>query len=553
MSSVFEQRAQIKQKEKKQPNGSAFQQRSTELGIPEEPWYKQLARTASSAATGYASGTPLGLAANFSNLLALGDVNDPEEMERIKEISEREGIPFDEEKYKQAAQAALGSFPTPHNIARQAEEATGLPLTAKEPYQKLIETAFTAGRAQPGALSQKAVAGVTTPAVSHVAQELGVPEPIADILGYTAGGYLGNKTPEVDVKFGNKTKPSGLSERGFESITKPREITAKKKVQIDEALESDFKNISENIISESPIKETAKNIKENPTFKKEIGDQFKQVEELAKNIPEKINTDAIKKTLLNKFSKKDKKGFLPSEYDKDFSKFTAQFIRETPTGEVSAIDLVNQYRKNNKALSEFFEPSQSKAFNRAKKDALLEYNQAIADTIQSHFPDSEFSNLFKETNKKWSEISDVEAMNSFVDRLFEKGPNFKKGQKFFESENQSRPFKRALGEKGFKEFEQVMTDLMTTKTPYNMLKVAEKQGWSDLAKNAGLYLINPKLGTASTGLKASKLVYEKLINSMLHKPKLSFELKKGVDNLKKGNFDKAEKNFIHLNNEINQK
>lgn len=547
MTSVFEKRALEHQKQKKEPNGSPFQQRSEVLGIPQEPWYKQLARTVSAGATGYASGTPLGLAANFSNLLALGEVNDPEEMERIRQIAEREGVPFDEEKYKEAGQQALSSFPTPHNIARQAEEATGLPLTAKDPYQKFIEMASTAGRAQPGSLSQKATSAVISPSVSQASQELGVPEPVADILGYAAGGYSGTKTPEVSL---SKQKPSGLTERQFENVKSPREISANKKGQIDKALESDFRNISEDIISKSPVEKTAKDIKENPFFKKEIGDKFKEVESLAESLPNKIDTDVIKKTLINKFSKKKGSGFLPTEYDKDFRKFTAQLIRETHKKEITAADLVKQYRNNNKSLSEYFESGQSKAFNRAKKDALLEYNRAISDTIESHFPDSEFSNLFKETNKKWSEISDVESINSFVDNMFEKGVNFKKGQKFFESENQARPFKRALGDKGFKEFEQVLTDLMTTKTPYNMLKVAEKKGFLDLAKSAGLYIISPDLGKASTIYKTAKFSYEKLIDSLLNKPKLAFTLKKGVDNIKKGKFDQADKNFKEIKEEL---
>lgn len=520
----------------------ASQESQESQSIPEH-----ISRTGAAALTGYLSGTPLGLATNFSNLLALGDVNDPEEMDRIREISEREGIPFDEEKYKEAGQQALSSFPTPQNIARQTEEATGLPLTAKEPYQKFIEMGATAGRAQPGSLSQKAASSVVSPSVSQVSQKLGVPEPVADILGYTAGGYTGSKTPEVSL---SKQKPSGLTERQFENIKSPREISSNKKGQIDKALESDFRNISEDIISKSPIEKTATEIKENPLFKKEIGKKFKEVESLAESLPNKIDTDIIKKTLINKFSKKKGSGFLPSEYDKDFRKFTAQLIRETPKKEITASDLVKQYRNNNKSLSEYFESGQSKAFNRAKKDALLEYNKAIADTIDSHFPESEFSNLFKETNKKWSEISDIESINSFVDHLFEKGINFKKGQKFFDSENQARPFKRALGDQGFKEFEQVLTDLMTTKTPYNMLKVAEKKGFLDLAKSAGLYIISPDLGKASTIYKTAKFSYEKFIDSLLDKPKLAFTLKKGVDNLKKGKFDAADKNFKEIKEEI---
>src|SRR6187402_3239327 len=89
--------------------------------VEEESFGKSALRTALQVPQGVAEATTYGLTTGFQHLLGLGEVYDPEEIEHIKKISEREGIPFDEEKYMQAAQDALGSVPTVSNIASSIE------------------------------------------------------------------------------------------------------------------------------------------------------------------------------------------------------------------------------------------------------------------------------------------------------------------------------------------------------------------------------------------------------------------------------------------------
>jgi hypothetical protein len=477
----------------------------------------------------------------------LGEALDPLEIERLQEISKREGIPFDEEQYRKTVQSASEYFPTQSNAERIVEEKTGLPLTPKTKTQKLIKLGSSAGKFSPGSASQKAAAAVTAPAVSGTLQAAGAPEIISDLAGLTLSGVAGAVTPKISVA---KTKPSGLTARRFEKVREPREVSAKRFTKINETLEKDFKEISDNIISKSPAEKTRQNLIENPSFKSEIRENFKKVEDLAEAIPEKINTDTIKKTLIENALKKKGTGFAPSEYDKDYRKFIVDFVKETPSQEIGSVDLVRQYRKNNKSLSEAYDPVRSRAFNRAKKDALLEYNKAISDVIEKKFPDSQFSNLFKENNKQWSEIMDVEAIDKFMDDLFSGKVNFKKGERFFENENMARPFKRALGEENYKAFEQLMKDLMQTEVPMRMLKIAKQKGLKDLFQTAAAYIVHPKLGHAKAGIDVTKKTYNAIKNALLDKPQLSITWKKAVDDLKKGNFSEAEKNFLMLDSEV---
>jgi len=517
--------------------GDAFDQ------IPdmEQSLGEYASRTAGAAATGYASGTPYGMFTNLSNILALGDVLDPEEIEHLRKISEREGIPFDEEKYLEAAQRALGSFPTPSNIARMTEEATGLPITPKDKIQKAVEMGFTASRAQQGTIGQKAVAGTVAPTVKTIAEETGVPEPVADVLGYAAGGFAGSKELPANI---TKKKPSGLTERQFEGLTEKRKVSPERHEKITQSVENDFKTIADDIISKTPIEETRTSLKSNPDFKNEIAEQFKTVQELAEQIPGEIQTKSVKENLTKTLSKE--KGLTASDYEKDYKKLINSYMKEIGEKKTTSAKLVEQFRKNNESLREYYDPSNTKAYNRAKKDALLAYNRSIAEAIEKEFPNTEFSKLFPETNKKWSQINDAESISDFMDGIFDGKINFKEANKFFSNDKLAFPFKRALGEEGFKDFKQLMKDLLSTETPYKMLKVAEKKGYYDLAKDAVAYVIHPKLGLAKTAYESAKSAYKWSTDALLDKPKLTLTWKSGIDNLKKGKFAEAEKDFNKL-------
>ncbi len=474
---------------------------------------------------------------------------DPEEWHKLRQLAEQEGGEFNDEAYEQARQQMLGMIPTVSNIGREVEEKTGLPLEPKEWYQKLLRLGSMAGKAAPGTLTQKGTAAVVTPATSFGLQQAGVPEVFADPLALGIGGVAGSKAPKVEASVTKKTKPSGLPERQYEKLTKPRTVSETKIQKIDKKLEKDFRDISEDILSTSPIEDTRAAIRDNPKFKSEIAKKFREVEALAESMPDKIHTDVIKESLEKKLSEKKTTGLSPSEYDKDLTKFISGFIKETPETEVGTAGLVAKYRENNKALTEYFSPGESKAHNRAKKDALLDYNRAIAEVIEKEYPDSEFSQLFKETNKRWADISDAESIDTFIDGLFKEGPKFKKGRKIFESENQARPFKRAMGDTNFKRFEQLMSDMLTSEKPYSMLKAAKARGWGDLFKTATLYVLSPKLALGKLGINKFRDAYEGITNMMLDKPQLTVTWKKGLDALKKGDFAKAETEFDILEKE----
>jgi hypothetical protein len=551
MISVFEKRLALKE-DRPVRGESPFKQRARQVEeekIENEPWYKSLARYVAQIPLGIAQATPPGIAANFLQLLGSGEVSDPEDIERIRQASEKMGIPFDEEKYREAAEKALGHLPTPSNIARIAEETTGLPLTPQTTGQKLLQLSMSAAKFQPGATSQKAVAGVTAPAVAGGLGAAGVPEPVADIAGLGAALGAGKITPQVEIELA-KTKPSGMKERQFESLKKTTEVPEKKLAQINEKLEKDFKSISDKIIKESPIGETAENLRNDPTFKQESRELLDQAQEIANQITKPIDSVLMKKELADMAAKKTK-GFALSEYDKSYLKFIKENIKGIVPKKISAGELVEQYRKNNASLSEYFEPGASRALNRAKKDALLDANRSIANVMEKSFPESDLVPVFKEGNARWTKIMDAEAIDEFVSDMFSgEKINYKKMHDLFNKEGYSRIFKRGLGEKGYLKFEQLMKDMLTSEAPYKMLKVAKSKGFDDLFKAGMGYIIHPNIGKTKAILDSLKYSYNGLLNAMLDKPKLGLTFRKAVDDLKKGDFKSAEQEFKIVNAEV---
>lgn len=511
-----------------------------------DSFWKSLGRTAYQIPSGIAQAFTYPL--DLVNMAALGAALDPSEMHDLEMTAQKYGIPFDPEKYTEAAKSIASNFPTQSNIERMVEEKTGLPLEAKTGLQKAVKLGSAAGTINPGTLGQKAASGVATPVIKEGLEITGVPEPLAELASLPLGAKAGASVPE---KLAAKTKPSGMTLRRFENVEKPTEISASKHAKLNEKIEQEFRTISDDIVKTSPIQETKIAIKENPEFKSQVAEKFKQVEDLAQEITEPLNTETIKNTLTSAAEKKKAGGLAPSEYEKEFEKYLNSFAKEIPEGEVNAVDLVTQYRKNNKALSEAYDPSRTYAFNRAKKDALIEYNRSLANLIEQQYPNSSFSNLFKETNKQWSNIADAEAIDGFIDSMFKGKIDYKKGKKLFESENTARPFKRALGDEGFNKFKQLVKDTLDSEQSMKMLKVAKEKGYRDLLETAGLYVLHPNAGIVKGTYDLAKQSYKGLVNAMIDKPQLEVVWRRANKELKTGNFEAAQRDFKYINTVVN--
>lgn len=528
-----------------------------------ESWGKSIIRYLAQIPKGIANMTTGGILTNLINMIAQGESLDPGDIENLKRISEREGIPFNEDAYMEAVQQAAETFPTVSNIARGIENYSKeskylphIPLEAKTRGQEFVEFASGASKLAPktpttfrglNTALPRSVLGTGVAATAEAAKELGIPEPIADIGSFALLKQLPPGSPALEI--GTATKPSGLTTRQFEKIKEPKSISEGKFQQINQKLEKDFKGISDKIIAESPIGETATNLKNDPTYKQASRELLDEAQVIANSISKPMSSTIIKNEIDNLAGKKVK-GFALNEYDKSYLKYMQEAKKDILPENITAGELVEQYRKNNRSLSEYFEPGASKAINRAKSDALLDQNRAIAGAMEKVYPESELVPVFKDGNARWTKIMDAEAVDEFLGEVFTgEKINFKKLHDFFDKEGYGRIFKRALGEEGVKDFEQLLKDTLTTETPYKMLKVAQKKGYDSLFRTGLAYVLHPKIGIAKAGFDATKYAYKFLINSMLDKPQIAFTFRRGINNLKKGDFKAAERHFNALKQE----
>ena len=375
-------------------------------------------------------------------------------------------------------------------------------------------------------------AGMTLMGIQNALTQMGLDEDEAMIAALMTGFTpRRSKSPEL--------KPSGMPKRGFENLEKPRRVQPEAKLAAKEAIESDFKNITNKIIDSTPTGNALAEIRKDPTFKRTVSEQFKEVDALAEKIDTPVPGKKVKKDLVDTLAKKKVKGFVPSEYEKMQAKKIKKFVKDTPSRNLSASELVKQYRKNNEQLGELYESGQSYAYNRAKKDALLDVNRTIAETIEKNYGDQDFFKLFKETNESWSKIMDAEAIQEFGDALFEENKiNYKTAKQFFKSEQLQRPFKRALGKENYKAFETTLKDLLTTEQPLKNLKIAPKKSAFKL-KDMPLAIYSPKAFGGKLAFNAIKDFYNSFFEASLSKPSVAKTWRAGYLAAKKGNIPKA--------------
>jgi hypothetical protein len=512
-------------------------------------------RQAAQVPLGIAEGTGYGIATNLLNLIGTGEAMSPDTIDELRIAHERQGLLFDEEKYLEAVGRVSETFPTVSNIARMTEEETGLPLEAKSRLDKFINFTSMATKLAPkpgtfigmNTALQKPVLGTGVGLTKEVLDEIGLPEPLSELASFfilkkpTAGAG--------SFSIGTKGKPSGMPKRGFEKLTEPTEVPAKKIQQISDKLENDFRSSADQIIKDSPIGETAENLKNDPRYKNESRELLNQAQIMADKTPGTLPTMEYKKALLQQ-SQKQIKGFALNEYKKNYLKFMKEAVENVLPENMTYGELVEQYRENNRGLGEYFEPGSSKALNRAKKDALLDQNRAIASVLEENNP--ELSKVFKEGNERWTKIMDAETIDNFVSDMFPEGKkvDFKHMKDLFDDPNYQRIFKRSLGEEGAKAFELAVEDMLTAERPYKMMREAREKGFGDLAVSAKAYLVNPKLGYVKAGIDAARAAYRGLFNFTLDKPQIGINFTKAVQDLKKGDFKAAEQGFKTVQAEL---
>ncbi len=456
----------------------------------------------------------------------------------------------------QQAQEAMGSLskymPTQGLLEQILEEKTGAPLSPQTPLQKALRMGGEAAGFRTGSLGHKATAGFVTPALEKLLEMVELPgtdgAKIPEIYRQTAAFAGGQATPAP--KLTKELHPSGLTKRRFESLDKPTKVSPAKYQQIVESIEGDVRKLSEDLLKKEPL---TKEALEDPTYQQRLDEGLAQVGEKAKEIPFNFSPKQLRSFMQRRLNTwlRERKGVSLSESEKTFVEEFRKIMEDVSEGrqEYNTKDLVDQYRKYNQSLGEYFDPTKPKGANQGKRDALLEANRSVAEFFDTVFPGTEFSNLFKDTNKRFSRKADLETVSNTMDAMFEGGKiNFKIAEKILDPRkaNLRRSFQNAMGKEGFSAFEKGLKDLQGMKNPLGLLKKAESAGFGKLATLAGSYLLHPTLAKGKLALD----VIKELPKAFLDKPQLAITWESALNDLKKGRFKESQYQFEKLESEM---
>jgi len=384
-------------------------------------------------------------------------------------------------------------------------------------------------------------------------QTAGVPEPIADIsaLAPTA------------IQPRTISKASGLPSRWYEKIKSPTTISHSQYKKLVEAIENDIRGISNDVIQKH--NSTAKLRIVDPLLRDTLSDAFDQVTQLSQSLPsENLSGETLRKFIVSRIKSRPKFGITSSSNERAYRNEMTRLLREKAlkpskelTQETKILDqygnpikktkkipaqpinnkqLLEQYRKTNMELKNYFEPSKSKGINIGKRDALLDYNRAIGDLWEKRYPDSEFNRLFKETNKIYSELADLENVDHFFNEIFnEPKINYRTAKKFLDDPKIKDSFKKVLGDSGYTEMKSIFRDFIPTEQVMSLIKQGEKVGINDMAKYVKRWVVSPLWAKFTSFKNMSKIAR----NSLLSNQQFMITWKSALKDLKNKNFEKA--------------
>jgi hypothetical protein len=207
--------------------------------------------------------------------------------------------------------------------------------------------------------------------------------------------------------------------------------------------------------------------------------------------------------------------------------------------------VVEQYRKNNRQLKQYFEPGKSGAYNDAKKTVLLEENKAITAALKKKFPKSEFIEVFEQTNRDYERIMQFDFVENKIGGIFSDNKlNFTEAKKLLNNTQFQSNLRRLVGQEVQQQFNGLLRDFGSIQDPYKLLRVAQNSGLTaELIKYAAPYLLGKEIGIASTALKIGGYGIRSFREVLLRNPEIIINWREGIRNFKAGNYPIAIRSF----------
>lgn len=148
-------------------------------------------------------------------------------LEELEEAAKKEGIPFDREKYIETVFDIGSKVPTQQMGEDIVKEHTGIDLSPKDTFSKIIRTGTEIASTGPSGLLKQPAKEIGKQVLKRTAgglggatageglKAVGVPEPLADMLSYGIGGALGGSRQSATLNKGQAKNLAVAEEHGL--------------------------------------------------------------------------------------------------------------------------------------------------------------------------------------------------------------------------------------------------------------------------------------------------------------------------------------------------
>jgi len=407
----------------------------------------------------------------------------------------KEGQAFLKGKIEEALGESHSSFE--ESIARMTERTAD--IYGRGPFKGMAVPAIAGGTA--GQIAEEAGA---SPEIQELTELVGVlgPDSVKGIISYLPK-VLKEKSGLVLPQIVEKTK------EGLKYIT-PK-VFAGKKEKVYETVSKQAETLIKDLQREKLPLTTQ--LEKGVDVEGKLNKQFQDIEKISAQLPNKIESNYLS-DYLNKIEKEIRSVPVETKEQEKILELVEKYRKKygQPIGATrfySPKEYVSQFRNINKDAKKLYE---TKLLTGEQKETIGFYEglkKEITKTLEEGTPKS-FSDLFKEANKDFAELSNISSFENIMDSISSKGIiDSSKLNRKLSSPKFSKMLRRQLGPEGFDRLKALSNDLTKVK---DKLTLVEEVGVKDIVKSAATYKVLSLLGipfakAGQIGKKGTEIAY----------------------------------------------
>lgn len=496
--------------------------------------------------------------ADVLRLAVIGEgLTDIDDLERA---FQKEGKPFDRDKYIQGVFEAAQFIPTQESLEKAYEQRTGESLEPKTPAGKRIKQVSEIAFFTRGDFSKKAAGAGLGGGATQILEDVGVPEGIAEFTGDVVG-----LSPSAFEKVPRQlSKEAASYEQTAQKHALPfLELMAQENApvvrgKLFEATERTLKD-QFNLSSENAIKEIVKNelplkrLQERGVNLDALGQHaYDQTRKLAQMKPQPLKTGQIVKNIDAEIARIKSLAPSPSDAQKAAIKLLEDERDVLKVANPTPEQLINQHMNYNADMKNIYKkPEFSGKEEQIRKTYEFLKNQLV-DTMEKQ-GSAPTANAFKAANKIYHEKSKLDQTESLIRKAFDKGYNPKKLDKLLNSK-QGNFLKRNMSSSAIKDLKEIADyGKMADEKMARFLELSspsvrnEVKVWGELAP---LLLAPITHGSSLIGLIPA--IRSRILGKLLIRPATREAYKLTLKHTSEGSFNMLKKDFLKLENLINQ-